>query len=85
MNTFKRLITLSLTGLFSFPFFIMAQDEGTYIDELGVQDSSYMEQDFFVDAAGGSGSGTAIIIIVLVVIVVAALAYIFLKKKKKGN
>lgn len=85
MNTFKRLIALSLTGLLSLPFLLMAQDEGTYIDELGVQDSSYMEQDLAVDAVGSSGSGTTTIIIVLVVIALAILAYFFLKKKKKSN
>lgn len=64
------------------PYMLVAQDDGTYIDNLGVQDSSYMEQDLLSEGTKGSGTGTIIIIIVVIVIVIAAVAY-FVKKKKK--
>lgn len=82
MKTFKRLIATFFTGILSWPYMLMAQDEGTYIDDLGGQDSSYMEQDLLAESAQSSGSSfTTIIIIVLVVIVLAAI-YFFLKRKK---
>ena len=71
-------------GLFlSLPYLLTAQNEGTYIDNLGVQDSSYMEQDLLAAPAEGSGSNTTVIIIVVVVIIIAAVAFFLLKKKKK--
>lgn len=83
MKTFKRFIATIVAGILSFPYLLMAQDEGTYIDNLGVQDSSYMEQDLLAEGAQGSGSGTTVIIIVVIVIVIAAVAYVTMKKKKK--
>lgn len=83
MKTFKRFIATIVAGILSFPYLLMAQDEGTYIENLGVQDSSYMEQDLLAEGAQSSGSGTTVIIIVVVVIVIAAVAYLTMKKKKK--
>lgn len=83
MKTLKRFIATFVAGILSFPYLLMAQDEGTYIDNLGVQDSSYMEQDMLAEGAQNSGSGTTVIIIVVVVIVIAAVAYLTMKKKKK--
>lgn len=83
MKTFKRFIATIVAGILSFPYLLIAQDEGTYIDNLGVQDSSYMEQDMLAEGAKNSGSGTTVIIIVVVVIVIAAVAYLTMKKKKK--
>lgn len=83
MKTLKRFIATIAAGILSFPYLLMAQDEGTYIDNLGVQDSSYMEQDMLAEGAQNSGSGTTVIIIVVVVIVIAAVAYLTMKKKKK--
>lgn len=82
MRTLKKFIAAFIAGIIGFPSFLTAQDEGTYIDNLGVQDSSYMEQDLLADTAGRSGSGTTIIIIVILVII-AAVAYSVIKKRKK--
>ena len=83
MKTLKRFIGSIFFGLMNLPLLLKAQDEGTYLDNLGVQDSSYMEQDLLAETGQGSGSGSVIIIIVIAVIVVAGLAYFFMKKKKK--
>lgn len=83
MKACKRFFATMVAGILSFPYLLMAQDEGTYIDNLGVQDSSYMEQDLLADSAQSSGSGSTVIIIVLAVIVIAAIAFFALKKKKK--
>jgi hypothetical protein len=83
MKTLKRFIATIVAGILSFPYFLMAQEEGTYIDNLGVQDSSYMEQDLLAEGAKGSGSGTTVIIIVVIVIVIAVVGYLAMKKKKK--
>lgn len=83
MKAFKRFLATIVAGILSFPYLLMAQDEGTYIDNLGVQDSSYMEQDLLAEGAQSSGSGTTVIIIVVVVIVIAAVGYLAMKKKKK--
>jgi LPXTG-motif cell wall-anchored protein len=83
MKAFKRIFATIVAGILSFPYLLMAQDEGTYIDNLGVQDSSYMEQDLLAESAQSSGSGTTVIIIVVVVILLAAVAFFIMKKKKK--
>lgn len=64
------------------PALVMAQEEGTYIDNLGAQDSSYME-DTMAPMEQASGSNSTVIIVVVVVVVVAAAAFFLLKKKKK--
>jgi hypothetical protein len=42
MKTLQKFITTFIGGFLSLPYLLMAQDEGTYIDNLGAQDSSYM-------------------------------------------
>ena len=81
MKHMKGLLAAFLLGLLSLPYRIAAQDAGTYIDNLNVQDSSYMEQDLLAESGNG-GSNTTIIIIVAVV-VVAVVAFFLLRKKKK--
>ncbi len=81
MKTVKRFFALAVLGILSLPYILLAQDEGTYIDNLDVQDSSYMEQDLLAGAEQ-SGSNTTIIIIVAVV-VVAVVAFLVIRKKKK--
>ncbi len=81
MKTVKRFFALAVLGILSLPYILLAQDEGTYIDNLDVQDSSYMEQDLLAGAEQ-SGSNTTIIIIVAVV-VVAVVAFFVIRKKKK--
>ena len=79
----KRLFALFVLNILSLPYILKAQDEGTYIDDMNVQDSSYMEQDLLAGAEEASGSGTTIIIIIVVAVVVAAVAFFILRKKKK--
>jgi len=81
MKTVKRIFALLMLNILSLPYILLAQDDGTYIDNLGVQDSSYMEQDLLAGAEQ-SGSNTTIIIIVAVV-VVAVVAFLVIRKKKK--
>ncbi len=85
MKTLKNLYALLVLGLISLPNLLMAQDSGTYIDNLNVQDSSYMEQDLLTgsEQASGSGSGTTTIIIIVAVVVIAVVAFLVMKKKKK--
>lgn len=78
----KRVIAIIGLFLMSLPTMLMAQDQGTYIDNLGAQDSSYMDEDLLADVGTQSGNNTTVIIIVAVV-VVAAVAFFLLKKKKK--
>ncbi len=82
MKTVKRFFALLMLAIVSSPAVLMAQDKGTYIDNLGVQDSSYMEQDLLAGAEQSSSS-TTIIIVVVVVVLVAVGAFLILKKKKK--
>lgn len=82
METLKNLFATFVAGILSLPYVLFAQDEGTYIDNLGVQDSSYMEQDMLAEGAQGTSTGTIVIIIVVALIVIAAVAY-FVKKRKK--
>ncbi|HKL33760.1 MAG TPA: LPXTG cell wall anchor domain-containing protein [Tangfeifania sp.] len=89
MEKIKSVIATLVLGILSLPYKLMAQDESSYIENLGVQDSSYMEEGNPVPAGTGnaaeqaSGSGsTAIIIIIAVVIIVAAVFFVLRKKKK---
>jgi LPXTG-motif cell wall-anchored protein len=79
----KRVIALIGLFIMGLPAMIFAQDEGTYIENLGAQDSSYMEEDLLADVGQSSGSNTTVIIIVVAVVVIAAVAFFFLRKKKK--
>ena len=80
----KKLMALIASIVLSFPFMLAAQDSATYIDNLNVQDSSYMEQDLLAGAETASSSGNATTIIIIVAVVIIAVAvFLFLKKKKK--
>jgi LPXTG-motif cell wall-anchored protein len=80
MKVINRIFAV-IAGILGFPFVMAAQNEGTYIDNLGVQDSSYMEIDL-LNEGQSSGSGTVIIIIAVILVVLAAV-YFYMKKKKK--
>ncbi len=85
MEKMKKLTAVIATFILSLPFMATAQeDSATYIDNLNVQDSSYMEQDLLAGAenASSGGSSTTIIIIIAVVII-AVIAFVILRKKKK--
>ena len=78
----KKLFATIGLFLMSLPTLLMAQDQGTYIDNLGAQDSSYME-DTMAPMEQASGSNNTVIIIVIAVVVIAVVAFFLLKKKKK--
>jgi hypothetical protein len=82
MEALKKSFATFVAGILSLPYVLFAQDEGTYIDNLGVQDSSYMEQDLLAEGAQGMSSGTIVIIVVVILIVIAAVVY-FVRKGKK--
>ncbi len=82
MKTVKRFFALLMLAIIGSSAVLMAQDKGTYIDNLGVQDSSYMEQDLLAGAEQSSNS-TTIIIVIVVVVIVAVGAFLIMKKKKK--
>jgi LPXTG-motif cell wall-anchored protein len=78
----KRSIALMALFAMSLPAMLMAQNQGTYIENLGAQDSSYME-DTMAPAEQASGSNSTVIISIIVVVIIAAVAFYLLKKKKK--
>lgn len=82
MKSLKKGFALLMLNVMSLPYLLMAQDEGTYIDDMNVQDSSYMEADPLAGVEEASNSNTTVIIIVAVV-VVAIVAFVLLRKKKK--
>ncbi|WP_297089229.1 LPXTG cell wall anchor domain-containing protein [uncultured Draconibacterium sp.] len=80
----KRVIAMIGLFIMSLPsLLVKAQDEGTYIDNLGAQDSSYMDEDLLSGVEQSSGSNSTVIIIVVAVVVIAAAVFFFMKKKKK--
>lgn len=83
MKKMKKLTATFISMILSLPYMLLAQEEGTYIDDLNVQDSSYMEQDLLTGAESASSGNTTTIIIVAVVVVVAIVAFVLMKKKKK--
>ena len=58
-----------------------AQDAGTYIDSLNVQDSSYMQP--LETTTEKSSSGNLVVIIIVAVALVAVVVFAVLRKKKK--
>lgn len=83
MKLFKKLVATFVAGILSLPYMLLAQDQGTYIGNPSVQDSSYLELNLLPDRAQSSESGNTIIIVMVVVVVIAAVAFFFMKKKKK--
>jgi LPXTG-motif cell wall-anchored protein len=81
MKAMKKLFALMMLNILSLPY-LMAQDGGTYIDNLNVQDSSYLDEDLLA-GAGNSSDTTIIVIIVGAVVVIAAGVFFYMKKKKK--
>ena len=50
----KRVFALIGLFIMSLPTMLMAQDQGTYIENLGAQDSSYMDEDLLADVGQSS-------------------------------
>ncbi len=82
MKKMRRLTAIVASFMLGLPYLLMAQDDGTYIEDLNVQDSSYMDP---TQAAGAesTSSGSTAIIIVVAVVVIAAIVFFLMKKKKK--
>ena len=78
----KRIIALIGLFLMSAPALLMAQEEGTYIENLGAQDSSYLD-DTMSAMEPASSSNNTVIIVIVVVVVIAVAAFFLLRKKKK--
>lgn len=78
----KKLTAVFASLILSLPFMAIAQEGGTYIDSLNVQDSSYMQQDLLAGAESSSTGNTTFVIIIAVVVVAIA-AFVVIKKKKQ--
>ena len=78
----RRIIALIGLFIMSLPTLLMAQDQGTYIENLGAQDSSYMDETM-APVQEASKSNNTVIIVIVVVVVIAVAAFFLLKKKKK--
>jgi LPXTG-motif cell wall-anchored protein len=85
MEKMKKFMAIFASFILSLPFMVAAQDDATYIDNLNVQDSSYMEQDLLAGAetASSSGSNSTTIIIIAAVVIIAIIVFVIMKKKKK--
>lgn len=59
-----------------------AQDNGTYVDEVTVQDSTYVD-DIFMDEEEEPASNNTVLYIAIAAVVVAGGAFFILRKKKK--
>lgn len=82
MKKMKRLAAIAATFMLGLPYLLMAQDDGTYIEDLNLQDSSYMDPDMGAGSGGASSGNTTIILIIAVVVVVAVIFFLMKKKKK---
>ena len=80
----KKIMTIFASFILSLPFMATAQDNGTYIDNIDGQDSSYMELDLLAGTeTASSGSSSTTIIIIVAVVIIAVVVFVILKKKKK--
>lgn len=80
----KKLMAFFASIILSIPFVASAQkDTATYIDNLNVQDSSYMQQNLQTGAETASSGNSTVVIIIVVVVIIAIAAFIILRKKKK--
>jgi hypothetical protein len=82
MKKMKKITAVIASIVLGLPFMAGAQEGGTYIDSLNVQDSSYMQQDLLAGAEPASSGNTTIIIIVAVVIIAVG-AFLFMRSKNK--
>ena len=78
----KKITAIIASVVLGLPFMAGAQEGGTYIDSLNVQDSSYMQQDLLAGTETSS-SGNITVIVIVVVIIIAVAAFLFMRSKKK--
>ena len=80
----KKLMAIFASFILSLPFMAAAQENGTFIENLDGQDSSYMELDLLAGTeTASSGSSTTTKIIIVAVVIIAVVVFVILKKKKK--
>lgn len=80
----KKLMAIFASFILSLPFMAVSQENGTFIENLDGQDSSYMELDLLADTEKAStGSSTTTIIIIVAVVIIAVVVFVIIKKKKK--
>jgi len=72
---------MAVLAVFVLSIVAKAQDAGTYIDSLNVQDSSYMQP--LETATEKSSSGNTVVYAIVGVVLVAVVAFIIIKRKKK--
>ena len=80
----KKIMAIFASFILSLPFMAAAQDNGTYIDNIDGQDSSYLELDLLAGAetASSGSSSTTTRIIIVAVVIIAVVIFVIMKKKK---
>lgn len=82
MEPVKKFFATLIFSILYRPHLLMAQEEEIFIDNLEVQDSSFLEMPFMSDSViNDTGSASYVIIILAALVVIAAAAYFILKKK----
>lgn len=85
MKKLSYILSIVLVSILIFGSTLMAQDEGTYVDDASPMDSSYVEGDaldFGEYAEEESESGSMLYIAGAAIIVVAGIVIVVLRKKK---
>ena len=85
MKKLSYILSIILISIMIFGNTLVAQDEGTYVDDATPMDSSYVEGDaldFGEYYEEESGSGTTIYIAGAALILVAGVVIVVLRKKK---
>lgn len=83
MEKMKKIMAIFASFILSLPFMAAAQDNGTYIDNIDGQDSSYLELDLLAGAeTASSGSSSTTRIIIVAVVIIAVVIFVIMKKKK---
>jgi len=83
MKTVKKNFATLIFSILYRPHLLMAQEGGINVDNLEVQDSSFLEMPFMSNSVmNNSGSGNSVIIIMVALVVIAAAAYFILKKNR---
>ena len=82
MKSLKKLTAIVASFMLSLPYLLMAQDDGTYIEDLNLQDSSYMDPSLAANSESTS-SGNSTVYLIIAIVIIAAVIFFLIKKKKK--
>ncbi|MFA9388340.1 MAG: LPXTG cell wall anchor domain-containing protein [Prolixibacteraceae bacterium] len=84
MNTMKIMgrILVGIVFCLSLMGSVEAQDNGTFVEEVTVQDSTYVDDLFMDDEEESSSSSNTLFYVVIAVAVIGG-GFLFLRKKKK--